>query len=98
MPSLIRSPKDFVAGAIFTAAGLAAVLLGRRYSMGTATRMGPAYFPTTLGLVLVSSANVMTYRCPDRGKVTYEIRRDPDHWWKDAVSPMTEAAVKPHVP
>jgi putative tricarboxylic transport membrane protein len=25
----------------------------RQYSMGTATRMGPAYFPTTLGLVLV---------------------------------------------
>jgi putative tricarboxylic transport membrane protein len=53
VPSLIRNPKDFMAGAIFTAAGLAAVLLGRQYSMGTATRMGPAYFPTTLGLVLV---------------------------------------------
>ena len=53
MASLIRNPKDFAAGAIFTAAGLAAVLLGRQYSMGTATRMGPAYFPTTLGLVLV---------------------------------------------
>ena len=53
MPSLIRNPKDFVAGLIFTAVGLAAVLLGRQYSMGTATRMGPAYFPTVLGLVMV---------------------------------------------
>jgi hypothetical protein len=53
VPSLIRNPKDFVAGVIFTAVGLAAVLLGREYSMGTATRMGPAYFPTVLGMLLV---------------------------------------------
>lgn len=46
----------------------------------------------------MASANVMTYRCPDRGKVVYEIRRDPDHWWKDARSPLTDAEVKPHVP
>ena len=46
----------------------------------------------------MSSANVMTYRCPDRGKVVFEIRRDPDHWWKDAQSPLTEAEVKPHLP
>ncbi|MFH1381413.1 MAG: hypothetical protein ABIH70_00780 [Chloroflexota bacterium] len=39
--------------------------------------------------------NVTTYRCPDHGKVVYEIRRDPDHWWKDAVSPLTESEVKP---
>ena len=44
------------------------------------------------------AANVSTYRCPDRGKVVYEIRRDPDHWWKDAQSPLTEAEVKPYVP
>ncbi len=53
MAPLIRNPKDFAACAIFTAAGLAAVLLGRQYSIGTATRMGPAYFPTTLDLVRV---------------------------------------------
>ena len=41
------------------------------------------------------SANVITYRCPDRGKVVYEIRRDSNHWWKDAMSPLTEAEVKP---
>lgn len=44
------------------------------------------------------SANVITYRCPDKGKVVYEIRRDPDHWWKDAQSPLTDATVKPYVP
>ena len=46
----------------------------------------------------MASANVVTYRCPDRGKVVYEIRRDPDHWWKDALSSLTEAEVKPYVP
>ena len=44
------------------------------------------------------SANLITYRCPDHGKVVYEIRRDPDHWWKDAQAPLTEAEVKPYVP
>ena len=46
----------------------------------------------------MASANVITYRCPDGGKVVYEIRRDPDHWWEDALSPLTEAEVKPYVP
>lgn len=46
----------------------------------------------------MSSANVITCRCPDKGKVVYEIRRDPDHWWKNALASLTEAEVKPHVP
>ena len=46
----------------------------------------------------MASSNVITYRCPDRGKVVYEIRRDSDHWWKDALSSLTEAEVKPYVP
>jgi len=43
------------------------------------------------------AANVLTYRCPDKGKVVYEIRRDPDHWRKDAQSPLTEAEFKPNI-
>lgn len=53
MASFIRNPKDFWSGAIFIGFGLAAVLIGRDYSMGTAGRMGPAYFPTILGSLLV---------------------------------------------
>lgn len=52
MPSFIRNPKDFWIGIIFLFFGLAAVLIGRDYSMGTAGRMGPAYFPTVLGAML----------------------------------------------
>jgi hypothetical protein len=50
--SLIRHPKDFWSGIIFTVAGLAAVFIAQDYSMGTAGRMGPAYFPTVLGGLL----------------------------------------------
>ena len=46
----------------------------------------------------MSAPDKITYRCPDRGKVVYEIRRDPDHWWKDAMSPLTGSEVKPYVP
>ncbi len=48
----IRNPKDFWSGAIFVAIGLAAVVLARAHPMGTAMRMGPAYFPTMLGGLL----------------------------------------------
>ena len=48
----IRNPKDFLAGLMFIAFGLAAVILAYNYNMGTAARMGPAYFPKVLGGVL----------------------------------------------
>lgn len=49
----MRNPQDFFAGAVYTAFGLAAILIGRDYEMGTATRMGPAYFPSVLGGLLL---------------------------------------------
>src|SRR5512134_1298483 len=53
MNSFIRSPKEFWAALVYLGFGLAAVLIARDYGMGTAFRMGPAYFPTVLGGVLV---------------------------------------------
>jgi len=52
VPSFIRHPRDFWTGIIFLIVGLAAVIIGRNYPMGTAGRMGPAYFPTVLGGLL----------------------------------------------
>ena len=52
MPSFIRHPKDFWTGIIFLFIGIAAIVIGRDYPMGTAGRMGPAYFPTVLGGML----------------------------------------------
>jgi hypothetical protein len=45
----IKSPKDFWAGLMFAAFGLFFMVVERNYRMGTATSMGPAYFPTLLG-------------------------------------------------
>jgi hypothetical protein len=52
VPAFIRHPKDFWIGIIFLFFGMAAVVLGFDYPMGTAGRMGPAYFPTVLGGLL----------------------------------------------
>jgi len=45
--------KDLWTGLIFIGIGFAAVFFGRSHPMGTAMRMGPAYFPTMLGSLLV---------------------------------------------
>jgi hypothetical protein len=51
--ALIRSPKDFWAGLLYAGFGAAAVLIARDYGMGSSSRMGPAYFPTVLGSLLL---------------------------------------------
>jgi putative tricarboxylic transport membrane protein len=49
----IKSPKDFWSGLMFVGFGLfAAIWAVIHYQMGTAVRMGPAYFPTVLGGLL----------------------------------------------
>lgn len=49
---MIRSAKDFWTGLIYIFFGLSTVLIARDYGMGTALKMGPAYFPTVLGALL----------------------------------------------
>jgi hypothetical protein len=49
---MIRHPRDFWSGLIFGLTGLATVYFGRESSMGTATKMGPGYFPAVLGMLL----------------------------------------------
>ncbi len=49
----IKSPKDFWAGLMFIGVGVFFVVWALiHYQMGTAVRMGPAYFPTMLGGLL----------------------------------------------
>jgi putative tricarboxylic transport membrane protein len=50
---MIRSSKDFWTGLIYLFFGVSAILIARDYGMGTGGRMGPAYFPTILGGLLV---------------------------------------------
>jgi hypothetical protein len=48
----IRAPKDFWAGVMFCGFAVVAILAARGYSLGTAGKMGPGYFPILLGGVL----------------------------------------------
>jgi len=49
----IKSPKDFWAGVMFFGTGLFFLVWAvANYQMGTAVRMGPAYFPAVLGGLL----------------------------------------------
>lgn len=61
MITRVRSPKDFWAGALYAFFGLAAIYIGRDYGMGSALRMGAAYFPSVLGgaLLLIGVASLV---------------------------------------
>ena len=58
----IRSPKDFWAGLIFIAIGLAFILAAGNYRMGDMHRMGPALFPILVGALLAVLGAVVTLR------------------------------------
>ena len=60
--TFIRSPKDFWAGVLFIAFGLAAVIIARNYAMGSAGRMGPGYFPRGLGVLMVALGLLLAVR------------------------------------
>jgi len=59
--SIVRHPKNFWIGLIFLCFGVAAIYLIGDNEMGTAGRMGPAYFPTVLGglLALIGVAGII---------------------------------------
>jgi hypothetical protein len=48
----IKNQKDFIAGLMFAAIGIGALVLGGDYRRGTAANMGPGYFPMLLGILL----------------------------------------------
>jgi hypothetical protein len=58
---VIRSTKDFWTGLIYIFFGSSAVLIARDYGMGTGGKMGPAYFPTILGglLLIIGAISVI---------------------------------------
>src|SRR5512143_4110602 len=60
--AFIRHPKDFFAGLLFIAFGVAAIVIGSNYALGTAARMGPGYFPRILGILLVTLGAVLAGR------------------------------------
>ena len=53
MQRSLLNNKDLWSGLMLVALGAVAVVIARDYPFGTALRMGPGYFPTVLGAVLV---------------------------------------------
>ena len=53
MQAVLRN-KDFWSGVMLITIGGAAMLIARNYPFGTSLRMGPGYFPTLLGGLLVA--------------------------------------------
>jgi hypothetical protein len=51
--SKIWNNADFWAGIMFLGFGAVAVYISRDYPMGSAMRMGPGYFPTYLGILMM---------------------------------------------
>src|ERR1043166_5554405 len=49
----IRSNRDVWAGVMLIVTGAASVIIARDYAFGTSLRMGPGYFPSVLGGLLV---------------------------------------------
>ena len=49
----VKHPQDFWSGALFAAVGAGALWIGRVYTFGTATKMGPGFLPVVLASSLV---------------------------------------------
>lgn len=69
----IKNQEDFWAGLMFVSFGALAIWLSTDYPMGTASRMGPGYFPTYLGgimLTLGAIVALMSLKSEGGGKIT----------------------------
>ena len=58
----IKSQKDFFAGLLFLALGVAFAWGATTYNVGTGARMGPGYFPLMLGVVLAIMGAVEVFK------------------------------------
>ena len=58
----IKNGKDFWAGLMFIGFGVGFMLVSFNYPMGSAVRMGPAYFPTVLGGMLTVLGAMVFFR------------------------------------
>ncbi|MDL2059387.1 tripartite tricarboxylate transporter TctB family protein [Mesosutterella sp. AGMB02718] len=73
----IKNQRDFWAGILFAAFGIFFIVTAQENELGTAERMGPAYFPTLLGGCLALLGTVCAVKgfffagdSPDGGRVT----------------------------
>ena len=56
----IKKEKDFWAGIMFMTFGAFFACVGMQYRIGIAAKMGPGYFPTVLGVIVILLGIVMS--------------------------------------
>lgn len=76
----VTNGKDFWAGLMFIAFGLGFMVVARDYSMGSAVRMGPAYFPMVLGGMLAVLGAVIFLRA-FLSKISHPLAVFPFRLW-----------------
>lgn len=58
---MIKSQRDFFSGLMFTSMGIAFAVGANSYTVGTAARMGPGFFPMMLGIILAILGVAITF-------------------------------------
>lgn len=58
----IKSQKDFFSGLMFMGVGVAFAWGATDYTIGSAARMGPGYFPLVLGILLAALGGLITFK------------------------------------
>jgi hypothetical protein len=58
----IRNQQDFFAGLMFILFGVIALVVGKDYGVGNATRMGPGYFPRMVAALLTAVGILIALR------------------------------------
>lgn len=56
----LASQKDFFSGLMFTIVGITFAIGATNFTVGSAARMGPGYFPLLLGIVLAALGLIVT--------------------------------------
>jgi len=74
----IRNHQDFWAGLMFAAIGILFAGFAQQYDFGAAARMGPGYFPTMLGILLMLLGLLVSWRSTAKSQT--EHRLEPTGW------------------
>lgn len=58
----IRISTDFLTGLLFSGLGATAIIIGAKYPLGTAARMGAGYFPLLVSVGLIILGGILLIR------------------------------------
>jgi formate hydrogenlyase subunit 3/multisubunit Na+/H+ antiporter MnhD subunit len=77
----LSNPKDFWSGVMFLAIGLGFAFIARTYTLGTANRMGPGFFPFYLGLIMAGLGVVILFNSlRSKGEAVEKFHWQPILW------------------